>query len=55
MSIGKNELVISENLVISQELNNSLSALLAELLTAADDTSTADSTTSSTTICNDDC
>ena len=56
MSIGKNELVISENLVITKELNNILSVLLAELENISDTPATEpDSTTSPSTVCDDNC
>lgn len=56
MRIGKNELVISENLVITKELNNILSVLLAELVSFGDSvTAEPDSTTSPSTVCDDNC
>lgn len=56
MKIGKNELVISENLVITKELNNILSVLLAELAnTSATPATEPDSTTSPSTVCDDNC
>ena len=56
MRIGKNELVISENLVITKELNNILSVLLAELENIFDTPTTEpDSTTSPSTVCDDNC
>jgi hypothetical protein len=56
MSIGKNELVISENLVITKELNNILSVLLTELASTFDTPATEpDSTTSPSTVCDNNC
>jgi hypothetical protein len=54
MSIGKNELVISENLVITKELNTTLSFLLAELFGEAP-AEPDSSTSSSSTVCDDNC